>query len=512
MAAHGELDQPVNFIENALTFIVDEATGRVELGLRQDPRLDLKSLDEQVEPPPTPKGGWPEGTVMVNERPVLPLRTAVQRPTRPLASSHRPVAARAARRGASRERRSRPTRRTAAASRDGPSDDDGGDGEGPPPPVAAEREGHAPTNSPRTTTDCPPWSVGGHGIDTVAFGSQDPAAVQSIRTLAQSQAIDPATGRRQGADWKGRFMRLTVPVAGMTVGVYPGSGLVVTEARLAVMLAGDARATGLIPVTLLAEGAMRATATVEALLGFPLEGPVTVRRIDFASELTFIAGSEGLAFLRACERALHLARLDMVPHYATGEARLESITWQTPTGRATRIRLYDAGAHHVTHKPGERLRLEREQRWTGPGSPTPEQVVALDLAALFRKPIRSWLSGTIPLRVSTQSSALALLYDQARRGTRTVRSANMLGAKVNALALVGDLLTSKDRRRREKALRDEGIVLDHSGDPQSSDIDLHAPLAALAAAWGPAQQPDQGDTLSLPPTNASATGSGARRD
>jgi hypothetical protein len=337
---------------------------------RLDPASGLDSLDALAPRQELTEGGLGDEVCEIDGRPVKPLepvilqrviaenRARAMRARVRTASTVRPAARRvsAAR---PRERRYRRTRRTRQASRDGPSDDSGGDGEGPRSSAAAERQHSALTNSQRTTTDCPPWWVGQSGIDTLAFGRRDAAAVAEIRAVSRQQRLDPATGRRQREDWKGRFMRLALPVAGMTIGVYPARGLVIAEARGAAMLAGHSEDAQLIPASKLGAAARRAVAAIESL-GVALTAPVTVRRIDLAAELCFLVGAEGLAFLTACERALHLARLDMVPHYATGESRLESIVWQTPKGKATRIKLYDAGPHHKTRKPGERLRLERE--------------------------------------------------------------------------------------------------------------------------------------------------------
>ena len=137
-----ELEKPRTFSENALTLIVD-GEGNVSYGVRLDAATGLPSLDVVVEPAPTPDDGWPSGTIMVEERPVLPLdrasRATRQSTRRRVAPGRRPVAARGPRRGPSRARRSRPARCTRVASRDGPSDEDGGDGEGPPSPVSAEQ-------------------------------------------------------------------------------------------------------------------------------------------------------------------------------------------------------------------------------------------------------------------------------------------------------------------------------------------------------------------------------------
>ena len=73
------------------------------------------------------------------------------------------------------------------------------------------------------------------------------------------------------------------------------------------------------------------------------------------------------------------------------------------------------------------------------------------------------------------SEAVALLYDQARRGERKRRSAESLSAKVNSLAFGSDLLTPHDRRRRVRDLRGAGIALDRSGETSS------APRASLSS-------------------------------
>jgi hypothetical protein len=149
--AGSEPEHPVTYVENALTLIVDEATGRVELGFRQDPRSGLKSLNEKVKPPPEPKGGWSEGTVLVGGRPVVPSRFAAAKRLTRVGPPSCPVAPRTAARGTSRERRSRRTRRATSSSRDGPSDPGEGDGEGEPPPESNPELDKPPSASPRAS-------------------------------------------------------------------------------------------------------------------------------------------------------------------------------------------------------------------------------------------------------------------------------------------------------------------------------------------------------------------------
>jgi hypothetical protein len=298
--------------------------------------------------------------------------------------------------------------------------------------------------------------------------------------------IDPTTGVRQRGDWSGGFVRLSPPIWGMTIGAYPWRGVVTIEARLAVMISGDVDDHRLIAADRVADGAARARAAVESL-GIALRGSLTISRADLAAELMFADGGQGgVALLNAAQRGLHLPRLTQVPYSAPGgQGRLESIIWQTPKTHQTRVKLYDAGQHHGTHRPGERLRLEREQRWSGAAAPTVEQFMALDLAALYAAPMRPWLNSAVRMRVGVPLAAIAELYEQARRGERTLRSAETLSAKINSLAFGADLLSPLHRRRRNRAVRDAGFALDLCGDDaQLRLIDLQEPVVALVAAWG----------------------------
>jgi hypothetical protein len=109
-------------------------------------------------------------------------------------------------------------------------------------------------------------------------------------------------------------MRLLRPVGGMTLRANPGRGLVAAEASLASMLAGHCD-EGLSPAQRLPEGAERARAALESL-GVVTASPTVVLRLDLAAELCFQDARDGLAFLNACQRGLHLAGLRQVSYYA----------------------------------------------------------------------------------------------------------------------------------------------------------------------------------------------------
>jgi hypothetical protein len=487
-----KLDEQRTFRENALTLIVDDE-GNVSYGVRLDAATGLPSLDAVVEPAPTPDDGWPNGTIMVDERPLLPLdrasRAARQSTRRCVAPGRRPVAARGPRRGPSRARRSRPARQTRTASRDGPSDEDGGDGEGPPSPTPVSQRQRS-SNSQSGDRFCPRWEVGNHGIDTVVFGWKDAEASQALLALAHTCNVDPETGRRaQRGVWSGRSMRLELPVAGIRFGVHPATSVVTAEARLIVMLTGHCDNRRLAEPECVAAGAAFALEALKTL-GVETDSPVHLRRIDLAAELIFPNAADGLIFLRACERGLLLPRLKQVLHHAAGQARVESIEWQTPKGNQTRLRLYDAGIRHETNRPGERLRLERQQRWQGQKTPRPEWLSAVDLAGLFRAPLEFVLRQPRTIEVATPSEAVALLFEKVRSGEITRRKAESLSGKISTLTWGDDLLSQHDRHRRRRDLKSAGIALDLAVE-SNTVIDLTPPLKALADAYGAQQGSDR---------------------
>jgi hypothetical protein len=437
---------------------------------RLDAASNLPTIDARPPRVKRPKGGWPKGTRLVGGRPVRPIMAARRGAVGVVKGTSQ-----TRRQGASRERRGRRVRRTRGPTRGDPSGSTEGDGEGPPPPgpsdVAQPCRGGL-TNSRSTDARCPPWSVGDAGLDTVVFGWRDPEAAQLFRDAA----------RERRSVWDGPHLRLADGVAGMTLGSYQRVDLVVAEARLAAILSGGRRDHRLIHPDLLADGALAATRAL-ASVGVTANARPTVRRADLAAELCFADSSEGLAFLHVCQRGLHLGRLKQAPRYATGDARLESITWHTPKGRKTRIRLYDAGAHHGTHAPGHRFRLEVERRWAGNQPPTPSELASCDLAALFRDPLKLWLRTENPLTVETAGTTTAFLYGAVRRGELTLRRAASLNANANALAYCSDLLDPHDRRRRVRILRDAGIAVARPGDVCATRVDIREPLLALVAAW-----------------------------
>lgn len=481
---------PGGYFENALVFFIDDDRDELILGERLDPATDLPTIDAIVPIPVEPDGGWGRGAVIVNGRPVRRISPVVDIGMSCIMAPLPPRVIVAHRRGSTRAPRSQSSRRSRAPSRDGPSDEGEGGGEEPPPPaanaVADEGSDRPSTNRHPTDVLCRGWSVAGHGIDTVAFGWYDADTVDAIRALASDGVIDASTGRRQRSDWNGSHMRLSIPVAGITIGVYPGRSLVTAEARAAAMLVGHDGDHALIAPERLPEVAEGAVAAL-ASIGMQVVGPTLVRRLDLAGELWFAEPADGLAYLHACQRCLHLSRLAQRTWNAKGEARLQSIAWQTPSRNRTQLRMYDSGAKHGGSPIGQLLRVERERRWPSNRRQTPEQVLAGGLSRVFCGPMRSWLAGAPTAIVTTApTAAITDLFDRVRRGELPRRTAEALIGNVVMLTSGGDLLSPLDRQRRARRVRRAGIALDVCGDPGAAIVDVRSPLVALAGLWGSA--------------------------
>ena len=280
--------------------------------------------------------------------------------------------------------------------------------------------------------------------------------------------------------WHGGMLRITLRTTRAAVTVHQGA-LVRVEARLVTLIGEDAPGGVLTPPSRLIGGAAHAAAAVEAF-GVAFHAPVTVHRIDLAAELIFASGLDGLVYLQACQRGLHLPRLKQLAHFAQGAYRLEMVEWRAGAGH-TSARLYDAGQRHQTHGPGERLRFEVQERFVGRQARTPEQVTSLDPAALFGKRLRPWLAADHGAVVIAPRAAVLKVYDDARAGCIELRRAHTVASQIVKLDNGGDLLTPHERSRLTGKLREAGVALDLSGDPEAPTVDIGAPLRGLVNAW-----------------------------
>jgi hypothetical protein len=370
--------------------------------------------------------------------------------------------------GRPRGRTSRP-RATAGASRDGPSDEDeGGDAE----PSSSSALSADSSNSRSRAADWPRWTVVAHGIDTVSLVWRDDRATDAFLRAASTGRLE---SKRGGSRW------LSKPLRGMRVGVMPSRGMLVVEGRLVSICSGTEGAQGLYPPGFLAIAVARARWELEQLLGVSLTVSPLVRRADLATDARFEQAADGHAFLRGCAAALSVPRLMRHTHERNGF--LESIDWTTPARRHIRVRLYDAGAHHGTEAPGRRIRLERQDRFSGQKQYTAEAFAATDLGARFTAPIRRWVESDGPIEVATVDAAtdliLALLDDNR---ITPAKAATLLG-DLPLLTRGSQHLTPRNRRRRERDLCLHGIALDAGSPGTRAPIDLRAVLGALAHAW-----------------------------
>jgi hypothetical protein len=475
--AGSEPEEQVTYIENALTFLMDEATGCVELGLRQDARVGLKSVDEKVDSQPEPECGWPEGTVMVEGRPVLPLRAAAsagRRTRRPSAAS-RPAVARVRQRGSSREHRSRRTRRAAGASRDGPSDPPEGDGEPPPPYLSqgAPRVERKPLSSSHDGEGFfGRWSATDHGIDTVSFALR-PVSEAALRAFRE-RPTQRLTRRERGESFW-----LTQVVDGIRFGVWPQHRLIVAEGRLAPMLSGepsDMRLAAPESLPLAAERTLAALASV----GVEVDAEAVVRRLDPAAEVRFDDPADGLVALDAVG-GLQLPGREQSRRASPQQTR--SVSWSP--GRNVSYRFYDAGDFHGTDPPGVRLRLERQVRYAKSAQRPVTFFTREAVAALYVGPLRGVVRDAPRLHLLGPSDAERYLIQQVREGRLSAAVAERLIGMVRLIALrVGPSIWSRDTHtRRNRELRDGGVALRAASENGAVGLSVPELLAALAAVW-----------------------------
>jgi hypothetical protein len=475
-----EAEQPHTFSENALTPYVDHE-GMVRLGFRLDPAKNLPTLDAIVEPPPTPADGWPEGTVMVDRRPVMPMRRALpaaRRRATPAASGQSPVATRAPRRGPSRERRSRSTRRTRAASRGDP-DSTEGDGEPSPAPAQAELERPAEhasrSNSQKGEGFFGAWSVDDRGPDTVsyAFRPTDQAALDAFAALPAHRL----TRRERGESrWATQY------IDGGKLGMFPRDGLLVFEGRLAPLLSGDPGDSRLASPQTLAEGADRARQAF-ASLGVVLTEGALVRRLDLAAEIRFEYPADGLLLLLNFG-GLQLATRKQDRRVERGQTR--SVSWKL--ARGVDLRLYDAGVRHGTDPPGARVRLERQVRWQKAAQLAPESFTERSLAALYLGPLSKLVRAAPTMHVLAPRAAERHIVDLKAAGEISLAVMERLIGMVRVIELGQDstLWDTETASRRRRELTKAGLSLDDETDEIASGLDVHAILVALAERWATA--------------------------
>lgn len=265
-----------------------------------------------------------------------------------------------------------------------------------------------------------------------------------------------ALRHRLPADWclqaRGELRRTK---DGVTVGAFP-DGLAYVEGRVHALV-GEPENVALAEPRVLVEAAdlWRDSLGVEAV--------AEVGRADVTGELLFDEARDGLDFLAAL-RHVDLPWLKIgTEGWKRGE--LETVYGRSSRGRSVQFRAYDAGVHHGTHAPGERIRLERQRRF--------RKERARAVADFVAEPLASWFVGR-ELRKLVDDGGDVLVCNE-RGAHRELRKRVMAGELspqtgerlAGFLVLHGAGLSRATRFRRASELRQLGLAVDRTASSSS---------------------------------------------
>lgn len=258
------------------------------------------------------------------------------------------------------------------------------------------------------------------------------------------------------------------PASGVRVMAWPEHGLVAAEGRLSAAVEGTARTTRLASRDELRHAEAHMRRQVRELLGCePDGGAGEVRRYDLTTERAFTDGAEGLAFLRAMSL--------MVPggykrkNFVAADGRVETTYVVTAKRGRALARAYDKGVESGSHAPGERVRLEAQNRPTKADRMTAEVLATSDLRRSFGRTVTPFL-GAEEITVTDPTGLVDVLATKAATGELSMaRAERLIGAQL-LLQRFGRAIYGDDDKssRRLRALREAGVLVDHDLPPSAT--------------------------------------------
>jgi hypothetical protein len=256
--------------------------------------------------------------------------------------------------------------------------------------------------------------------------------------------------------------------------------LVYAEGRLAAILEGP-ESKRLCGQAELADGAEVLRMRL-AELGVKARDTVAFGRLDLASDLMFANGGDGLAMIRAA------SFLD-VPRAKTGTdgrkaGKLESVTFRSTRGRRVIGRLYDKGVESASFEPGRLIRYERQLRYEKAREPSLADALRLPMRDLYAKQLRAAVANSRQVVAAPVNPSLDVLMMLADDGKITYQQAERLAGYL-AIRQRGDplQLPSRTRQRRERELREVGLVITDEAEAVMEAVPLGVYLAALESPW-----------------------------
>jgi hypothetical protein len=140
--------------------------------------------------------------------------------------------------------------------------------------------------------------------------------------------------------------------------------------------------------------------------------------------------------------------------------QLETVYGRYVRGRSVQFRVYDAGVHHGTHGPGERVRFERQRRFRKDRARAVADFTAEGLASWFvGRELGKLIDQEGDVMVVNENGAQRELRKRAMAGELDGRTAERLAGYI---ALRGTGLPRATLYRRAAELRDLGMAVDRT--------------------------------------------------
>lgn len=361
-------------------------------------------------------------------------------------------------------------------------------------------QGHAGKNLPpsnRQVDDAhvalpPGVRVLGVGVDTISYmfrKDRDDDEFWLRLRVAEDQKLlsgfDVARYERRGTaavkELRRGSYRLAEPLLNATWGWWSRRGVYV-EGRLGAMNPLDA----VTPLTLGSPWTVvhwsRICSALWSYLFCPLElSPIgTIRRADLCVDLAFDSEAESERFMVALSR-LCLPGFKQDTWVSAG--RVETVYQRSPRGRV-RWRAYVKSVQASLPTPPVVIRLEHQLSWNRADQPDADKITPQQLADLWLGELAPWADAADDVRVAGPCAAQEAIIAAAERGEITAqRAESLLGYVALRSAGQGRSFFRKVSRahipaRRERELRDLGIILD----PASLTTDFTVPLGSILKA------------------------------
>jgi hypothetical protein len=332
-----------------------------------------------------------------------------------------------------------------------------------------------------------------HGLDTVSLSFRPSAEeLDALRMrMAGDFLLHPDGGGHVAARLRrsaGGAIRIqplgagpTWP-GGATLGLFDGPGVVFIEGRASALVAGDASVRTLAPPSQLPEVELAARALFQPL-AVPLSDHAVLRRADLTSDAAFDDRADGLAFLAALAVA-------MVPRYKLDAwrdfGRVETVAVRTRGRGAIKARAYDKWVEQgMPERAGELVRMERQERWQGRKCPSIPEFLAMDLAALYARPLLPLIRAARDVVVAGLGASVEAVLEMVSEGRLSyLRAERLIGTLVITARQGADSPAWTDRTaaRRRAELRDLGLWVDPLL-PEPSVVPVGQILGRLVGAW-----------------------------